>query len=243
SRVVTDYLQKSGLQKYLDQLGFQLVAYGCTTCIGNSGPLEERIEKGIQQYDLVTASVLSGNRNFEARIHGSVKANFLMSPPWVVAFAIAGRIDIDLAKEPVGHDKHGNPVFLKEIWPTSQEIQEEISRFLQPAMFKERYAHILQDNPVWQEIVMKKSAQFNWDPKSTYIQQPPYFENFSLKLPPQKELYRDRLGFVNFDSARQGPIEACGPNDEDHSRVGKAKEEDRLGLVSLSPLSYKGHKT
>jgi aconitate hydratase len=183
SRVVTDYLNKSGLQKYLDQLGFQLVAYGCTTCIGNSGPLEERIEKAIQQYDLVAASVLSGNRNFEARIHGAVKANFLMSPPLVVAFAIAGRVDIDLAKEPLGIGSDGQPVFLKDVWPTSEEIQQEIHKCLQPQMFKDRYAHIMQDNPVWQKIETTKSAQYNWDAKSTYIQQPPYFEKFSLELP------------------------------------------------------------
>jgi aconitate hydratase len=183
SRVVTDYLSKSGLQKYLDQLGFQLVAYGCTTCIGNSGPLEERIEKAIQQYDLVAASVLSGNRNFEARIHGAVKANFLMSPPLVVAFAIAGRVDIDLAKEPLGIGSDGQPVFLKDVWPTSEEIQQEIHKCLQPQMFKDRYAHIMQDNPVWQKIETTKSAQYNWDAKSTYIQQPPYFEKFSLELP------------------------------------------------------------
>jgi aconitate hydratase len=210
SRVVTDYLDKSGLQTYLNQLGFQLVAYGCTTCIGNSGPLEERIEKAIQQYDLVAASVLSGNRNFEARIHGAVKANFLMSPPLVVAFALAGRIDIDMEKEPLGHDKKGNPVFLKDIWPTSQEIQEEIKKFLQPEMFKERYAHILQDNPVWQEIVMKKTAQYDWDPKSTYIQKPPYFEKFNLDLPPQKELKGMRALALFGDSVTTDHISPAG---------------------------------
>ncbi len=183
SRVVTDYLNKSGLQKYLDQLGFQLVAYGCTTCIGNSGPLEERIENAIQEYDLVAASVLSGNRNFEARIHSAVKANFLMSPPLVVAFAIAGRVDIDLAKEPLGKGTDGKMVFLKDIWPSSEEIQKEIHKCLQPQMFKDRYAHILQDNPVWEKIQTVKSAQYNWSHKSTYIQQPPYFERFELELP------------------------------------------------------------
>ena len=137
---------------------------------------------------MVAASVLSGNRNFEARIHGAVKANFLMSPPLVVAFALAGRIDIDMEKEPLGHDKEGKPVFLRDIWPTSHEIQDEIKKFLQPSMFKERYAHIMQDNPVWQEIAMKKTAQYGWDPKSTYIQKPPYFEKFGLDLPPQKKL-------------------------------------------------------
>ena len=210
SRVVTDYLDKSGLQKYLNELGFQLVAYGCTTCIGNSGPLEDRIEKAIQQYDLVAASVLSGNRNFEARIHGAVKANFLMSPPLVVAFALAGRIDIDMEKEPLGHGKDGKPVFLKEIWPTSQEIQEEIRKFLQPSMFKQRYANIMQDNPVWQEIAEKKTAQYEWDAKSTYIQKPPYFEGFSLDLPKAKELSQMRVLALFGDSVTTDHISPAG---------------------------------
>ncbi len=176
SRVVTDYLARSDLQKYLDQLGFQLVAYGCTTCIGNSGPLEAKIEKPIKEHDLVVASVLSGNRNFEARIHGSVKANFLMSPPLVVAFAIAGRIDIDLTKEPLGKASDGKPVFLKDIWPTSAEIEETIAKALTPEMFLKRYANILKDNPVWDLIATKKSDRYAWKEKSTYIRHPPFFE-------------------------------------------------------------------
>jgi len=179
SRVVTDYLEKTDLQKYLDQLGFQLVAYGCTTCIGNSGPLDAQIEQPIKDHDLITASVLSGNRNFEARIHSSVKANFLMSPPLVVAFAIAGRVDIDMAKEPLGVDKEGKPVFLKDIWPSSEEIYETIAKGIQPEMFKKRYSHILQDNPVWQKIPPKKGAQYPWDPQSTYIRKPPFFDESS----------------------------------------------------------------
>lgn len=179
SRVVTDYLQRTGLQKYLDQLGFQLVAYGCTTCIGNSGPLEAKIEHPIKQHDLITASVLSGNRNFEARIHSSVKANFLMSPPLVVAFAIAGRIDIDLTQEPLGNDARGNPVYLKEIWPSSEEIYTLMARGIHPDLFKKRYSHILKDNPVWQTISAKKSDRYPWNPKSTYIRKPPFFEPYS----------------------------------------------------------------
>ena len=141
SRVVTDYLEKTGLQKYLDELGFQLVAYGCTTCIGNSGPLDAKIEEVIKEHDLVAASVLSGNRNFEARIHSSVKANFLMSPPLVVAFALAGRVDIDFEKEPVGFDAENKAVFLRDLWPSSKEIQETIAKGIDPEMFKKRYAH------------------------------------------------------------------------------------------------------
>lgn len=176
SRVVTDYLAKTDLQQYLDKLGFQLVAYGCTTCIGNSGPLETKIENPMKEHDLICASVLSGNRNFEARIHGSVKANFLMSPPLVVAFALAGRIDIDMEKEPLGMDKQGKPVFLKDLWPTSQEIHDAVQKGLSPEMFKKRYANILSDNPVWDKIPVKASARYPWDPKSTYIRKPPFFE-------------------------------------------------------------------
>ena len=136
SRVVTDYLKKSGLQPYLDALGFELVGYGCTTCIGNSGPLDERIEGAIKDHDLITASVLSGNRNFEARIHGSVKANFLMSPPLVVAFAIAGHVGIDMEHDPVGYNQEGDAVYLREIWPSNQEIQEVMKEAVEPEMFK-----------------------------------------------------------------------------------------------------------
>lgn len=180
SRVVTDYLKKAKLQPYLDQLGFQLVAYGCTTCIGNSGPLDERIEGAVKEYDLVVASVLSGNRNFEARIHGSVKANFLMSPPLVVAFALAGRVNIDFDKEPLGVDSQGKGVFLKEIWPSEAEIHEAVSQSLHPSLFKERYAHILADNSLWKEVPATLGVRYAWDAHSTYIQKPPYFEGFSL---------------------------------------------------------------
>ncbi len=185
SRVVTDYLEKTGLQRYLNELGFQLVAYGCTTCIGNSGPLDPTIENAIKEYDLVTASVLSGNRNFEARIHGAVKANFLMSPPLVVAFAIAGRVDIDLEKEPLGYDKQKKPVFLKDLWPSPEEIQTAMSQGLDASLFKKRYADVLEGTPIWKKIAITKSAQYAWDQKSTYIQKPPYFETFDLKLPKQ----------------------------------------------------------
>ncbi len=215
SRVVTDYLQKSGLQEYLDKLGFQLVAYGCTTCIGNSGPLEERIDKAISQYDIIAASVLSGNRNFEARIHSAVKANFLMSPPLVVAFAIAGRVQIDFDKEPVGDDNQGNPVFLKDIWPTSAEIQKEIEQFLQPEMFKKRYSFIMQDNPVWQQMKVTKTAQYPWDPKSTYIQKPPYFDNFSKTLPPSPQLSGMRGLAIFGDSVTTDHISPAGAFSEE----------------------------
>ena len=210
SRIVTDYLDKTGLQPYLDQLGFQLVAYGCTTCIGNSGPLDNKIEEAIKNHDLIAASVLSGNRNFEARIHSAVKANFLMSPPLVVAFAIAGRINIDMDKEPLGIDKDGKPVYLRDIWPTSQEIENAIKKGLQPEMFKKRYANILSDNPIWGQISTSSGALYDWEPNSTYIRNPPYFENFSLKAPQLKPLHRMRALALFGDSVTTDHISPAG---------------------------------
>lgn len=210
SRVVTDYLNRTDLQKYLDALGFQLVAYGCTTCIGNSGPLEEHIEHAIKQYDLVAASVLSGNRNFEARIHGSVKANFLMSPPLVVAFALAGRVDINMDTEPLGFSKEGQPVYLRDIWPSSEQIQAAISKGIQPEMFKERYGHVFDEVEEWKEIQVAKSAQYQWDESSTYIQNPPYFENFALELPKLSTLQNMRALAIFGDSVTTDHISPAG---------------------------------
>ncbi len=187
SRVVTDYLEKADLQKHLDQLGFQLVAYGCTTCIGNSGPLDENIENAIKEHDLVTASVLSGNRNFEARIHGAVKANFLMSPPLVIAFALAGRVDVDFTKDPVAYNDKGEPVFLKDIWPSNEEIEKTIGKSLSPQTFKKRYEGGFQENPLWASIEGKKGSEYTWQKDSTYIQRPPFFEHFSLKEKSEKK--------------------------------------------------------
>lgn len=210
SRVVTDYLDKTGLQTYLNQLGFNLVGYGCTTCIGNSGPLDERIESAIKEHDIIAASVLSGNRNFEARIHGAVKANFLMSPPLVVAYALAGRIDIDMDKEPLGYDREGNPVFLKDIWPKGEEIQEEMGKHLKAELFQNRYKNVAIDNPLWDEIRSAASAHYEWDKSSTYIQKPPYFDNFELKLPLQKSLQGMRpLAFFG-DSVTTDHISPAG---------------------------------
>lgn len=210
SRVVTDYLEKTNLQRYLDTLGFHLVAYGCTTCIGNSGPLEERIESAIKSHDLIAASVLSGNRNFEARINGAVKANFLMSPPLVVAFALAGRIDIDLDSEPLAVDRNGKPVFLREIWPSTDEIQQAITSGLQPEMFKKRYENVLSDTPLWDKITTNRGLNYAWEAKSTYIQNPPYFENFSLEIPKHQEFKEMRpLAFFG-DSVTTDHISPAG---------------------------------
>lgn len=210
SRVVTDYLEKTGLQGYLDKLGFQLVGYGCTTCIGNSGPLDERIEEAIKDHDLITASVLSGNRNFEARIHGSVKANFLMSPPLVVAFAIAGRVDVDLENEPLAYTKEGDPVFLRDIWPTDGEIEQAIKEGVEPSMFKQRYAHVLEENPIWKLIDTSGGAQYQWESESTYIRNPPYFQNFGLQAAERKKLRQMRPLALFGDSVTTDHISPAG---------------------------------
>ena len=181
SRVVTDYLDKTGLQPYLDQLGFQIVGYGCTTCIGNSGPLNPIIDEAITKSDLVAASVLSGNRNFEARVHPSIKANFLMSPPLVVAFALAGKVDIDLNTEPLGTGKDGKPVYLKEIWPTLQEIKTEMEGALKPEIFRKLYSDFAEQNPAWNNIPGSTGETYAWNEKSTYIQEPPFFEDFGME--------------------------------------------------------------
>jgi aconitate hydratase len=181
SRVVTEYLEKSGLQPYLNMIGFNLVGYGCTTCIGNSGPLDPRIEEVITGNDLIAASVLSGNRNFEARVHQNVRANFLMSPPLVVAFALAGRINIDMTSEPIGKDRSGDDVFLRDIWPTLEEIEGCIQTAYDPETYRRLYSDFAGQNPLWNEIPATTGLVYDWDSQSTYIQEPPYFEKFSME--------------------------------------------------------------
>src|SRR5213592_655927 len=180
SRVVSNYLDKTGLQEYLDQLGFNLVGYGCTTCIGNSGPLHPNIEKTIHEYDLVAASVLSGNRNFEARVHQHIKANFLMSPPLVVAFALAGRVHIDLSREPLRNDKDGNETFLRDLWPSLSEIRDAMQSALKPEIFRKLYRDFADQNPKWNEIPSSSGEVYQWDEKSDYIHEPPFFKDFSM---------------------------------------------------------------
>ena len=180
SRVVTDYLNKTGLSQYLDTLGFQTVGYGCTTCIGNSGPLHPAIEEAVTKNDLVAASVLSGNRNFEARVHQNIKANFLMSPPLVVAFALAGRVDIDLSSEPIGTGKDGSPVFLRDIWPSQKEVRDVMSTALSPEIFRKLYTDFASQNPKWNEIPGTVGDVFEWNRQSTYVQEPPFFTNFGM---------------------------------------------------------------
>ncbi|MBU6468628.1 MAG: aconitate hydratase AcnA, partial [Betaproteobacteria bacterium] len=179
SRVVTEYLKNAGLQDSLDQLGFKLVGYGCTTCIGNAGPLDSDLEDTIVKNDLVGCAVLSGNRNFEARIHPNIKANFLMSPPLVVAFAIAGRVNIDMSNEPLGNGQNGQPVYLKDIWPTQQEVAEVMRFATDAATYRKLYADFTKDNPLWNTIPSSTGMVYQWE-SSTYIAEPPFFKDFSM---------------------------------------------------------------
>jgi len=210
SRVVTDYLEKSGLQPYLDKLGFSVVGYGCTTCIGNSGPLATPIDEAISKHDLVAASVLSGNRNFEARVHQSIKANFLMSPPLVVAFALAGRIDIDMVHEPIGKGKDGRDVYLKDIWPSLREIRDLLQTTLHPEVFRQLYRDFAQLNPKWNEIPSSTGNVYQWDTASTYIQEPPFFLNFSLRPGEISEIKGARALGIFGDSVTTDHISPAG---------------------------------
>jgi aconitate hydratase len=210
SRVVTDYLNKTGLQKYLDQLGFNTVGYGCTTCIGNSGPLDPKIEKTITDNDLIAASVLSGNRNFEARVHQSIKANFLMSPPLVVAFALAGRIDIDLGKDPIGRDRDGKEVYLRDLWPTLQEIRDELRSALTPEVFRRLYRDFSGQNPKWNEIPSSTGEIYNWNEESDYIHEPPFFRDFSMETDSIAEILNARPLGIFGDSVTTDHISPAG---------------------------------
>ncbi|HXF10527.1 MAG TPA: aconitate hydratase AcnA, partial [Desulfuromonadaceae bacterium] len=210
SRVVSDYLNKTGLQPYLDKLGFNLVGYGCTTCIGNSGPLPAPIDEAIGKHDLVAASVLSGNRNFEARVHQSIKANFLMSPPLVVAFALAGRVDIDMSRDPIGTGKDGKPVKLQDIWPTLQEINAAMQSALKPEVFQKLYRDFAGQNPKWNEIPSSVGDVYEWDRQSTYIQEPPFFENFSMKAGEIREIKGARALAIFGDSVTTDHISPAG---------------------------------
>jgi aconitate hydratase len=210
SRVVTDYLDKTGLQKYLDQLGFNLVGYGCTTCIGNSGPLHPKIEKAINDYDLVAASVLSGNRNFEARVHQNIKANFLMSPPLVVAFALAGRVDVDLSKEPIGKDKNGNETFLRDLWPSLKEVRDAMQSALHPDVFRKLYRDFADQNPKWNEIPSSTGEVYQWDEKSDYIHEPPFFKDFSMEVGKIENITGARVLGIFGDSVTTDHISPAG---------------------------------
>ena len=175
SQVVEDYLKRADLIEPLEALGFHIVGFGCTTCIGNSGPLPDPVRKVVEEQDLVVAAVLSGNRNFEARIHGQVKANYLASPILVVAYALAGRVDLDITKDPLAYDPEGNPVYLKELWPTTEEIQAAVQRSITSKMFSDRYTTIDKGDKNWQALEVPEGGSYEWAAESSYIQEPPFF--------------------------------------------------------------------
>ena len=211
SGVVTDYLTQAGLLPYLEKLRFHVVGYGCMTCIGNSGPLPEKIHAAVEENGLVVASVLSGNRNFEARIHPLVRANYLMSPVLVVAYAIAGRIDIDLYNEPLGHGSDGAPVFLADIWPSAEEVSDTVAGALEPEMFTKRYEVVNTGDENWQALpVPGESSLYEWDDSSTYIQRPPFFDGMTLDVPPVGDIHGARVMIMLGQSVTTDHISPAG---------------------------------
>jgi aconitate hydratase len=220
SKVVTEYLRRAGLQTFLDQLGFNLVGYGCTTCIGNSGPLPDEVAAEVETRNLVVCAVLSGNRNFEGRIQQQVRANYLASPPLVVAYAIAGRMTIDLTTEPLGLDKTGEPVYLREIWPTEREIQETMLRSVTSQMFREQYADVFSGDQLWQTLKVPTGDRFAWEPDSTYIRNPPFFEGLTLETSPLQDISGGRVLALLGDSITTDHISPAGSIKKD-SPAGK----------------------
>lgn len=210
SKVVTDYLKDAGLDKELEKLGFYTVGYGCTTCIGNSGPLPEPVAEGVKSADLIAASVLSGNRNFEGRVHSLVKANYLASPPLVVAFAIAGHTDIDMQNEPLGEDTNGKPVYLRDIWPTQQEIRDAVAKHITPEMFEREYGNVFDGNEKWNRIKVPSGDDYEWNPESTYVQEPPFFIDLKPELDSIQPIENARVLVMVGDSITTDHISPAG---------------------------------
>src|SRR5207253_1357204 len=210
SKVVTEYYDRAGLTRYLEDLGFHTVGYGCTTCIGNSGPLPEVISEAVTENDLVVCSVLSGNRNFEARIHPEVKANYLASPPLVVAYALAGRMDVDLVDEPLGQDRDGDDVYLRDLWPSAEEVTETIGQAIRSDMFSRTYADVFSGDEHWNELDVPEGDLFAWEPGSTYVRLPPYFENMSREPRPVEDFAGARCLVMVGDSVTTDHISPAG---------------------------------
>ncbi len=210
SQVVTDYLDKAGLQKHLDMLGFNLVGYGCTTCIGNSGPLPEEISRTIHEHGLAVAAVLSGNRNFEGRVNQDVRANYLASPPLVVAYALAGSMSADLAKDPIGMDQDGEPVYLKDIWPSSKDVAKLVRKAVKRSMFKRRYGDVFEGDKEWRDIAIKGGLTYDWDETSTYVQEPPYFTALTLAPAPLTDIVGARILGLFLNSITTDHISPAG---------------------------------
>jgi aconitate hydratase len=222
--VVTEYLKNAGLIEPLSKLGFNVIAYGCTTCIGNSGPLPGEVAKAVTGSDLVAAAVISGNRNFEGRVHPLVKANYLASPPLVVVYALAGTVDIDLVNEPLGTDKNNQPIYLKDLWPSQQEISEAIEANVKSEMFKAKYADVFSGSDMWKEIKVVEGDLYEWDEKSTYIHHPPYFQNISMEAGPVQGIKSARVLGMFGDSITTDHISPAG-NIATDSPAGKFLQE------------------
>ncbi|HQY89541.1 MAG TPA: aconitase family protein, partial [Tepidisphaeraceae bacterium] len=233
SRVVTDYFDKAGLTPYLNQLGFNTTGYGCMTCIGNSGPLPEVIQNVVEANDLVVASVLSGNRNFEGRINPYIKANYLASPPLVVAYAIAGSVDLNIVDEPLAKNNKGEQVYLRDIWPTQEEVNQAIASCISPDMFKSQYENVGEKSEMWNEIPIKGGQLFQWDPKSTYIQNPPFFDNLASTDLSVKPINSARVLAMVGDSVTTDHISPAG-NIKKDSPAGKYLMDNGVKVIDFN---------
>ncbi|MBO0910172.1 MAG: aconitate hydratase AcnA, partial [Acidobacteria bacterium] len=235
SKVVRDYLENAGLMPYLEKLKFHLVGYGCTTCIGNSGPLPPEISEEIDRKNLVVASVLSGNRNFEGRINPDVRANYLMSPPLVVAFALAGRIDVDLRKDALGNDRAGKPVYLADVWPTQREVEEAVEHSISSAMFRKSYGEVFTGNERWRSLPVPQGETYAWDAESTYIRRAPYFEGMLTRPEPVGDLRGVRVLALLGDSVTTDHISPAGSIKKD-SPAGRY-----LGEHGVKPADFNSY--
>jgi len=233
SLAVTEYLKNAGLLTYLEQLGYYVSGYGCTTCIGNSGPLDAHIDEAVSKNDIVAAAVLSGNRNFEARIHQNIKANFLMSPPLVVAFGLAGTVNIDMTKDPIGTGKDGKPVYLKDIWPSTQEVGAVMKYATDPEMYRKLFSAFGEGNPMWDEIPTSVGATYQWDEKSTYVRHPPYFDGFSMKPGKVSDVRSARVLGIFGDSITTDHISPAG-GIRTASPAGKYLQDHGVGVTDFN---------
>ena len=233
SQVVTEYLKAAGLQKELDKLGFDLVGYGCTTCIGNSGPLAEPISKAVHKNDLVVCSVLSGNRNFEGRVSPDVRANYLASPPLVVAYALAGSMNINLATDPIGTDRKGQPVYLKDLWPSSKEIADTVRKSLSRKSFQARYKDVFKGDAQWRKIKVEEGLTYAWDDVSTYVQNPPYFEGMEAEPSPVEDIVDARILGLFLDSITTDHISPAGSIKAD-SPAGKYLTKNKVARLDFN---------
>src|SRR5438128_2632180 len=233
SKVVRDYLERAGLMPYLEQLKFHVVGYGCTTCIGNSGPLPTEVSEAIEEKNLVVASVLSGNRNFEGRINSEVRANYLMSPPLVVAFALAGRIDVDMRKDPLGRDQQGRPVCLADIWPSQKEVDDAVQKCISSDMFRKSYSEVYEGDQRWRSLPVPEGQTYAWDKDSTYIRRAPYFEGMGLRPPAVDEVKNARVLAMVGDSVTTDHISPAGSIKKD-SPAGKYLMDNKVGPLDFN---------